>query len=126
MGKLVVTTSEAPQPVGPYSQAIRCQGFVFCSGQVALDPESGELIEGSIADETARCLESLAEVLEAAGSDLLHVVKVTAYLIDMADFPEFNSAYEQFFAIEPPARVTIAVAGLPKGARVEIDCVAEG
>lgn len=126
MSKLIVETSGAPAPVGPYSQAIRCNGWVFCSGQVALDPATSELIEGSVTDETNRCLESLSEVLKAAKTDLLHVVKVTAYLIDMADFPEFNKAYEAFFSTEPPARVTVGVAGLPKGARVEIECIAEG
>jgi 2-iminobutanoate/2-iminopropanoate deaminase len=126
MGKMIVETANAPEAVGAYSQATRANGLVFCSGQVALDRESGELIEGSIADETRRSLDNLSAVLDAAGTSLIHVVKVTAYLADINDFPEFNSAYEEYFASEPPARATVGVAGLPKGARVEVECIALG
>ena len=124
MAKKVVSTPDAPAAVGAYSQAIVSNGFVYCSGQVPLDPSSGELIGGSIADQTRRCLENLSAVLSAAGSSLDDVVKVTAFLLDMSDFPEFNEAYSEFFGDEPPARATVAVAGLPKGAEVEIECVA--
>ena len=125
MAKMVVQTSEAPEAVGAYSQAISANGLVFCSGQVAIDPASGELLQGSVADQTRRCLENLSVVLEAAGTALPHVLKVTAYLADMNDFPEFNDAYSRFFSADPPARATIGVSGLPKGARVEIECIAQ-
>ena len=125
MAKKVVSTPEAPAAVGAYSQAIVANGFVYCSGQVPLDPASGELVGGSIADQTRRCLENLSAVLRAAGASLDDVVKVTAFLLDMADFPEFNEAYGEFFGDEPPARATVAVAGLPKGAQVEIECIAQ-
>jgi 2-iminobutanoate/2-iminopropanoate deaminase len=125
MPKKVVSTPDAPAAVGAYSQAIVAGGFVFCSGQVPLDPTSGELVGGSIADQTRRCLENLSAVLKAAGAGLDDVVKVTAFLLDMGDFPEFNEAYGEFFGDEPPARATVAVAGLPKGAQVEIECIAQ-
>jgi 2-iminobutanoate/2-iminopropanoate deaminase len=124
MSKQVVATSNAPGAVGPYSQGIVSNGFVFCSGQVPLDPASGELVTGSIADQTRRCMENLAAVLEAAGTSFANVVKVTAFLTDMADFAEFNEAYGEFFGDEPPARATFAVAALPKGAEVEVECIA--
>ncbi len=124
MAKMVVRTAYAPGAVGPYSQAISSDGLVFCSGQVALDPNSGELFHGSIADETRACLRNLSAVLEAAGTSLIHVVKTTAYLVDMNDFGEFNEAYAEFFAEDPPARATVGVSALPKGARVEVECVA--
>ena len=124
MGKKVVSTPEAPAAVGAYSQAIVSNGLVYCSGQVPLDPGTGELVVGSIADQTRRCLENLSAVLRAAGASLDDVVKVTAFLLDMGDFPEFNEAYSEFFGDEPPARATVAVAGLPKGAEVEIECIA--
>lgn len=124
MANKVVSTADAPAAVGAYSQAIVANGFVFCSGQVPLDPASGELVGGSIADQTRRCLENLSGVLGAAGASLDDVVKVTAFLLDMGDFPEFNEAYGEFFGDEPPARATVAVAGLPKGAQVEIECIA--
>ena len=124
MSKLVVSTSNAPEAVGPYSQAISANGLVFCSGQIPLDPETSELIEGSIADQTRRCMQNLSAVLEAAGSSLIHMVKVTVYLADIADYAEFNTAYAEFVGSEPPARAAFSVAGLPKGARVEVECVA--
>ncbi len=125
MSKKVVSTPDAPAAVGAYSQAVVASGFVFCSGQVPLDPHSGDLVGGSIADQTQRCLENLSAVLRAAGASLDDVVKVTAFLLDMGDFPEFNEAYGEFFGDEPPARATVAVAGLPKGAQVEIECIAQ-
>jgi 2-iminobutanoate/2-iminopropanoate deaminase len=126
MAKLVIHTSLAPEAVGPYSQAVSANGLVFCSGQVALDPESGELLQGSVADETRLALKNLAAVLDAAGSSPPNVVKVTAYLTDMSDFAEFNDAYAEFFGDEPPARATVGVSALPKGARVEVECIALG
>lgn len=124
MSKLLVSTTNAPEAVGPYSQAISANGLVFCSGQIPLDPATGELIQGSIADQTRRCMQSLSAVLEAAGSSLIHLVKVTVYLADIADYAEFNSAYGEFVGAEPPARAAFAVAALPKGARIEVECVA--
>ena len=124
MAKSVVTTSNAPEAIGPYSQAVSANGLLFCSGQVPLDPASGELVEGSIEDQTRRCLENLMAVLEAAGAGAASVVKVTAYLTDMSDFPAFNDVYATFFTADPPARATVGVASLPKGARVEVECLA--
>lgn len=124
MDKKVVSTSDAPEAIGPYSQAVVAGDLVYCSGQVPLDPATGELIDGSVGDQTRRCLESLGAVLEAAGTRFDKVVKVTAYLTDMGDFPEFNDAYGGFFSADPPARATVGVAALPKGARVEVDCIA--
>jgi 2-iminobutanoate/2-iminopropanoate deaminase len=123
VSKLVVNTSNAPEAVGPYSQAVAAGGFLFCSGQIPLNP-AGEMVGGTIAEGTRRCLENLSAVLEAAGTSIANVIKVTAYLTDMADFPEFNDAYGEFFGDEPPARVTVGVASLPKGARVEVECIA--
>jgi 2-iminobutanoate/2-iminopropanoate deaminase len=124
MTKSVISTPDAPAAVGAYSQAIAANGFVFCSGQVALDPATGELLGESVADQTRRCMDNLAAVLAAAGTDLGRAVKVTAYLADIADFVEFNSVYETFVGDEPPARAAFAVKDLPKGARVEIECIA--
>lgn len=124
MSKEVVASKSAPAAVGAYSQAIVANGFVFCSGQIALDPETNELVGGSIADETRRCLENLQAVLAEAGVGFDHVVKVTAYLADIGDFAEFNETYAGFVGSAPPARAAFAVKALPKGARVEIECVA--
>lgn len=124
MSKTVVSTPNAPAAVGAYSQAVVSNGLVFCSGQIPLDPATGELVGGSIGDQTRRCLENLAAVLEAAGTSLENVVKVSAFLADMGDFPEFNEAYGEFFGEDPPARATFAVAALPKGAEVEVECIA--
>jgi 2-iminobutanoate/2-iminopropanoate deaminase len=122
--KRVISTSDAPQAIGPYSQAVSFKDLVFCSGQVALDPATGELSGDGVGDQARRCMENLKAVLGAAGSDLDRIVKTTIYLIDMSDFAEVNDAYGAFFSSDPPARVTVAVAGLPKGARVEIECLA--
>ena len=124
MDKTVVSTSSAPEAIGPYSQAVAAGDVVYCSGQVPLDPGSGELVDGSVGDQTRRCLANLGAVLDAAGTGFDRVVKVTAYLTDMGDFPEFNDAYGEFFSSEPPARATVGVAALPKDARVEVDCIA--
>jgi 2-iminobutanoate/2-iminopropanoate deaminase len=120
-----ISTDDAPEAIGPYSQAVRSSNYVFCSGQVALDPATGELIEGSVSDQTKRAMDSLEAVLEAAGATFDSVVKVTAYLTDIGDFPEFNEVYGTYFSDSPPARATVGVASLPKGARVEVECIAE-
>jgi len=124
MARRAVSTTKAPRAIGAYSQAISSDGLIFCSGQVALDTATGELVGESVADQTRRCMENLSAVLEAAGVGLESVVKVNAYLTDMNDFAEFNEVYGEFFSDEPPARAAIGVAGLPKGARVEIECIA--
>lgn len=124
MGKKVISTDAAPAAVGAYSQAIESEGLLFCSGQVPLDPASGELLQGSIAEQTERCMENLTAVLQAAGASWDNVVKVTAFLTDMGDFPEFNETYSRYVGDKPPARATVAVAGLPKGAQVEVECIA--
>lgn len=125
MSRRVISSDEAPAAVATYSQAIEAQGFVFCSGQVPVDPATGKLVEGSIGDQARRCLDNLTAVLEAAGAGWGDVIKVNAYLVDIAgDFAEFNEAYATYMGSEPPARAAIGVAGLPLGARVEIECVA--
>jgi 2-iminobutanoate/2-iminopropanoate deaminase len=119
-----VSTDAAPQAIGPYSQAIRTGSLLFCSGQVPLDPSSGELVKDDIEGQTRRCLENLAAVCEAAGGSLSEAVRCTVYLTDMNDFARVNEAYGSFFeGDDPPARVAIGVASLPKGADVEIDAV---
>jgi 2-iminobutanoate/2-iminopropanoate deaminase len=122
--KTVISTKEAPAAVGPYSQAIAAGSLVFCSGQIPLEPGTGILIEGNIAQQTERVLENLAAVLRAHGLQLEHVVKTTVFLTDLANFAEMNDAYAKFFPHDPPARSTIQVAALPKGANVEIEAIA--
>jgi 2-iminobutanoate/2-iminopropanoate deaminase len=117
-------SNDAPKAIGPYSQAIEANGFVFLSGQVPLDPRTGELVKGTIAQETDRVLDNLAAVLAAAGCSFADVVKTTIYLTDLGDFTAVNETYAKRFSASPPARATIQVAALPKGARVEIDAVA--
>lgn len=124
MPKELISTKEAPEAIGPYSQAVSAGGFVFCSGQIPLDPATGELVSGSITQETNRSLDNLTAVLKAAGTSWDNVVKITAYVTDMADFAEFNEAYAAYVGDEPPARATVGVASLPKGARVEVECIA--
>lgn len=124
MTKMVVATGSAPEAMGPYSQAISSNGLLFCSGQIPLDPATGELVQGTIAQETRRVMDNLTAVLDAGGSSWPNVLKVTAYLTDMAHYAEFNEVYGEFTGQEPPARAAIAVAALPKGARVEVECVA--
>jgi len=119
-----VATDQAPKAIGPYCQAILANGFVYTAGQIALDPATGELLRGGIKDQTARVLANLKAVLQAAGSDLSRVVKTTVFLVDMADFNAMNEVYGQIFGDHKPARSTVAVAALPRGARVEIDVVA--
>ena len=119
-----VTTEAAPKAIGPYSQAIIAGDVVYCAGQVALDPATGDPVTGDVRVQTARVLDNLAAVLAAAGSDLAHVVKTTVYLIDFGDFATMNEVYASRFGDHRPARATVGVAALPKGLRVEIDCVA--
>lgn len=119
-----VSTDGAPEAIGPYSQAIRTGSLLFCSGQIPLDPASGELVKQDIDGQVRRCLENLAAVCEAAGGELSNAVRCTIYLTDMNDFARVNEAYGSFFeGGEPPARVAIGVASLPKGADVEVDAI---
>ena len=119
-----VSTARAPKAIGPYSQAVRANGFLFTAGQVALDPEKGELVAGGIAEQTARALENIGAILSAAQSDFSQVVKTTVFLVDMADFTAMNEVYARVFGDHRPARSTVAVAALPRGARVEIEVIA--
>jgi 2-iminobutanoate/2-iminopropanoate deaminase len=119
-----VATSGAPKAIGPYSQAVRVSGFLFTAGQVALDPRTGELVAGGIAEQTTRAMENLKAILAAAGTDFSQVVKTTVFLVDMADFTAMNEVYARAFGDHRPARSTVAVAALPRGARVEIEVIA--
>ena len=122
--RMPVSTENAPGAIGPYSQAIRTGSLLFCSGQVPLDPASGELVKEDVTGQTRRCLENLSAVCEAAGASLSQAVRCTVYLTDMGDFARVNEVYGQFFVgDEPPARVAVAAAALPKGADVEIDAI---
>ena len=124
MEKQAVTTSHAPLPLWPYSQAIKAGDFIFCSGQIAVNPESGNLVTADIESETVQVLENLKAVLEEAGSSLDRVVKTAIFLRDINDFAQVNAVYKSYFTVTPPARSTVQVAGLPKGAAVEIECIA--
>jgi 2-iminobutanoate/2-iminopropanoate deaminase len=119
-----VQTTDAPAALGPYSQAIKAGGFVYVSGQVAIDPATGEFIGGGIAEQTERVLKNVAAVLAAAGSSLEQIVKTTVFLADMEEFSAMNEVYARFFSAAPPARATVQAARLPKDARVEIEAVA--
>ena len=123
-GKKIISTDKAPRAIGPYSQAVRTESLVYTAGQLGLDPATGELVEGGIEAQTRRVLLNLKSVLEAADSGLNFVVKTTVFLKDMNDFAKMNAIYSEFLGENPPARSTIAVAGLPKGALVEIEAVA--
>ncbi len=122
--KRTVLSPQAPSPIGPYSQAIRSGKHLFLSGQIPIDPQTGQLVEGGIQAETRQVLENLRAVLEAGGSGLKQVVKTTVYLLDLAEFATFNEVYQSYFHTSPPARSTVQVAALPRGARVEIEAVA--
>ena len=124
MGREIVRTEAAPAAIGPYSQAVRCGGFLFCSGQIPLDPATGKMVEGGIAEQTERVLRNLEAVLAAGGVPLSSVVKTTVYLVDLGEFPAMNAVYGRFFPEDPPARATVEVSKLPAGARVEIEAVA--
>ena len=119
-----VHTDQAPQAIGPYSQAIKAGGFVFASGQIPTDPATGQFVAGGIAEQTEQVLKNLAAVLEAAGSGLRDVVKTTVFLADMGEFALMNEVYGKFFADSPPARATVEAARLPRDARVEIEAIA--
>jgi len=119
----VVTALEAPAAIGPYSHAVRAGGLLFCSGQIPLDPSTGELSGDTAGDQARRCLENLASVCAAAGASLGDAVRVTIYLVDMGAFGQVNEVYATYFETDPPARVAIGVAALPKGAQVEMDAV---
>jgi 2-iminobutanoate/2-iminopropanoate deaminase len=124
MTRHAVSTAGAPAAIGPYSQAIVAGGFVFCSGQVGLDPTSGNLTEGGVEAQAERALRNLSAVLDAAGCSLADVVKTTVFLADIADFAAVNAVYARFMPDPPPARSTFAVAALPKGARIEVEAIA--
>jgi len=122
--KDIVLTDKGPKPIGPYSQAVKSNGFLFASGQVGLDPRNNEFIGGDIRQQTERAMENIKAVVEAAGSNLHHVVKTTVFLKDMNDFAAMNEAYGKYFPAAPPARSTVQVARLPKDALVEIEVIA--
>jgi 2-iminobutanoate/2-iminopropanoate deaminase len=123
MKKNVVHTDKAPKAIGPYSQAIRTESMIYTAGQIGLVPATGELVAGGVEEQTHQALANLQNVIEAAGSTLGHVVKTTVFIKDMNDFPKMNAVYAEFFGENPPARSTVAVAGLPKGGLVEIEAV---
>ncbi|HET9784745.1 MAG TPA: RidA family protein [Terriglobales bacterium] len=124
MSRESIATKSAPAAIGPYVQAVRANGLVFCSGQIALDPATGAFSTGDVAVQTERAMENLKAVLEAAGTSLAKAVKTTVYLADMNDFGAMNAVYGKYFPENPPARSTVAVKTLPKGAQVEIDVIA--
>ena len=124
MEKKIISTAEAPEAVGPYSQAVAAGGFVFCSGQIPLDPATGEMVADSVSAATERVLLNLKAVLAAAGLGLSNVVKTTVYLKDMSDFSAMNEVYARFFGSEPPARACVEAARLPKDSLVEVEAVA--
>lgn len=122
--KEIISTENAPGAIGPYSQAVKIGGFVFCSGQIPIDPATGSFISENVADQTTQVLKNLSAVLEAAGTSIGNVVKTTVFLADMNDFTAMNEVYAQFFNDNKPARATVQAARLPRDARVEIDCIA--
>lgn len=124
MGHESIASDAAPAPIGPYSQAVRSGKTIYCSGQIALDPTSGNLIDGDVSAQAEQVMKNLGAVLAAANCDYGDVVKTTIFLIDMSDFAAVNAVYGKYFDAGKPARSTVAVAGLPRGARVEIDCIA--
>ncbi|MFA5191557.1 MAG: RidA family protein [Verrucomicrobiia bacterium] len=120
----IVATDKAPKAVGPYSQAVRAGEFLFCAGQIPLDPATGQLVAGGIQEQTARVLENIKAVLASQGIGLEHVVKTTVFMTNLADFAAMNDVYAKSFPTNPPARSTVQVAALPKGAQVEIEVIA--
>jgi 2-iminobutanoate/2-iminopropanoate deaminase len=124
--KKIISTDRAPKAIGPYSQAVISNGLAFLSGQIPLDPATGQVVEGDIGWQTTRVLENLKAVLEASGSSLDRVVKTTVFLKDMGEFAKMNEVYATYFTENPPARATVEAARLPKDVRVEIECIAEG
>lgn len=124
MSKEIVFTEKAPRPIGPYSQAVVAGGFIFGSGQIPIDPATGEIVEGDIEVQTRRVLENIKAVLKAAGSSLEKVVFVTVFLSDLSDYPRFNEVYAEYFGESPPARTTVEVSRLPKGVKLEVNFIA--
>jgi 2-iminobutanoate/2-iminopropanoate deaminase len=124
VSKNVISTSKAPAAIGPYSQAVRWGDLIFVSGQIPIDPSTGQVVEGNVAEQTERVLENLAAILEAAGASLAQVLKTTVYLRDLNDFGKMNEVYARFFGQQPPARATVQVSRLPRDVAVEIDAVA--
>ncbi|PYU12451.1 MAG: reactive intermediate/imine deaminase [Acidobacteria bacterium] len=120
----VIATDRGPKAIGPYSQAVKANGFIFVSGQIPLDPRTQELVEGNVARQTERVMENLKGIVEAAGSSLDRVVKTTVFLKDLADFPAMNEVYSRYFPANPPARATVQVARLPRDVGVEIELIA--
>jgi len=120
----VIATDRGPKAIGPYSQAVKANGFIFISGQIPLDPRTQELVEGNVARQTERVMENLKGIVEAAGSSLDRVVKTTVFLKDLADFPAMNDVYSRYFPANPPARATVQVARLPRDVGVEIELIA--
>jgi 2-iminobutanoate/2-iminopropanoate deaminase len=124
MKREIVHTDKAPKAIGPYSQAIRTDSMIFAAGQTGIDPATGDLVAGGVEEQTRQVLTNLKNVVEAAGSSFKHVVKTTVFLKDMNDFAKMNAIYAEYFGENPPARSTIAVAGLPKGGLVEVEAIA--
>ena len=122
--KKIISTSEAPAAIGPYSQAVRNGNFLFCSGQIPLDPKSGQIVSGDIATQTRRVLDNVEAVLKAEGLTFENIVKTTIFLTDLGDFQTVNEIYGSYFKQQPPARSTVQVSALPKGAKVEIEVIA--
>jgi 2-iminobutanoate/2-iminopropanoate deaminase len=122
--KQIITAEKAPKPIGPYSAGVRAGPFIYTAGQIGIDPATGDLVSGGIEAETRQVLTNLKNILEAAGASMDQVVKTTVFLGEMLDFARMNAVYSEFFTSAPPARTTVAVAGLPKGASVEIEAVA--
>ena len=125
MKREAVRTDRAPKAIGPYEQALKVDGWVFTSGQIPLDPKTGTMVEGGIGAQTRQVLDNLRAVLEAAGSSMSRVVKTTVYMINLADFQKMNEVYAEYFPQDKPARSTVGVAALPRGAMIEIDVVAQ-
>ena len=122
--KQIIQTDRAPQAIGPYSQAVKARGFVYASGQIPIDPATGQFVAGGIREQTEQVLKNVEAVLEASGSSLDKVVKTTVFLADMEEFAAMNEVYARFFSREPPARATVQAAGLPRNAKVEIEVIA--
>jgi 2-iminobutanoate/2-iminopropanoate deaminase len=122
--KEIIQTEHAPNAIGPYSQAVKANGLVFASGQIPIDPQTGQFVPGGVAEQTEQVLKNLSAVLEAAGSSLDRIVKTTVFLADMEEFAAMNEVYGRFFKEQPPARATVEAARLPRDARVEIEAIA--
>ena len=124
MKKRIINTDQAPTAIGPYSQAVSVGGFLYTSGQIALDPHSGKFISGEIEQETERTIQNIVAILEAGGLNLDNIIKITVYLSDLSHFTRMNKVYEKHFSEKKPARTCVQVAALPKGAKIEIDAIA--